>query len=51
MKIAIYGTGNYALRFIRRLEDTKRRTRIMGNVHWEYEIIYFIESFPTKESF
>ncbi|MCI8504539.1 MAG: FkbM family methyltransferase [Dorea sp.] len=51
MKIAIYGTGNYALRFIRRLVDTKRRTRIMGIEYWDCEIVYFVESFPTEKSF
>lgn len=51
MKIAIYGTGNYALRLLRRLEDTKIRTKIMGEQQWDYDVVYYIESIPSKESF
>lgn len=51
MKIAIYGIGNYALRLLRRLEDTKMRTQIMGSQQWDYSVVYFIESVPSQQSF
>lgn len=51
MKIAIYGTGNYALRLIKYLEETKSRTNIMNQQQWTYEIVYFVESIPKKNIF
>ena len=51
MKVAVYGTGNYALRLIKYLEETKFRTNIMNQQQWSYEIVYFVESNPKKNSF
>lgn len=49
MKIAIYGIGNYALRLLRQLEETKMRAQIKENQQWDYSIVYFIESIPSQQ--